>query len=79
MEEIPSAEALYRNLKTNPGLSLFSNDVPLLVRLMQDFAKLHVERALKIASKKCKEKEGQIIDCKLSNSILNAYPLSNIQ
>jgi hypothetical protein len=50
MEKIPSAEELYRNSKTNPGLSLFSDDVPCLIKLMQDFAKLHVERALKIAS-----------------------------
>lgn len=46
---------------------------------MIEFAKMHVEAALKSASKKSKNKEGQITDHKLTNSILNSYPLSNIK
>jgi hypothetical protein len=47
--------------------------------LMIEFAKLHVEEALKAASKKSKAKEGQITDYKLTNSILKSYPLDNIK
>lgn len=50
-----------------------------LSQVMIEFAKLHVEQALKEASKKSKNKEGQITDHKLTNSILNSYPLSNIK
>ena len=44
-----------------------------------EFAKIHVEAALKEASKKSKNKEGQITDHKLTNSILNSYSLDNIK
>jgi hypothetical protein len=46
---------------------------------MIEFAKMHVEAALKEASKKSKAKEGQITDYKLTNSILKSYPLDNIK
>jgi len=47
--------------------------------IMIEFAKLHVEAALKAAGKKSIKKEGQITDRKLSESILNSYPLENIK
>ena len=50
-----------------------------LEQAMVDFAKMHVVQALKKASKKSKNKEGFIVDVKLTNSILNAYPLTNIK
>ncbi len=46
---------------------------------MIEFAKLHVEAALKAANKKAKRKEGQVADYKLSDSILNSYPLDKIK
>jgi hypothetical protein len=46
---------------------------------MIEFAKMHVEAALKEASKKSKAKEGQITDYKLTNSILKSYSLDNIK
>ena len=44
-----------------------------------EFAKIHVQAALKEASEKSKNKEGQITDHKLTNSILNSYSLDNIK
>ena len=87
---IPTAEELYRDTKINPNLDLFSDDVKHLVELMIEFAKLHVEAALKDAS------ENTLIETTLVNtpnnevfykhfhrmnkdSILNSYPLSNIK
>jgi hypothetical protein len=50
-----------------------------LENFLINFAKLHVQQALKEASKKSKKKEGQITDHKLTNSILNSYSLENIK
>ena len=71
MEKIPTAEAFLKmnNIKA----------YPIDTQMMIEFAKLHVEEALKAASKKSKAKEGQITDYKLTNSILNSYPLDNIK
>jgi peptidyl-tRNA hydrolase len=87
MEEIPSAEEFDRDC------ALFKNSDKLIA-----FAKLHVERALKIASEKVmikvttveeltkiqkEENSFKIYNCNNNtifiNTILNAYPLSNIQ
>ena len=46
---------------------------------MIEFTEYHVKEALKKASKKSKNKEGFIVDVKLTNSILNAYPLDKIK
>jgi hypothetical protein len=54
---IPTAEELYRDTKINPNLDLFSDDVKHLVELMIEFAKLHVEAALKAASEKARMSE----------------------
>ena len=84
MEKIPTAEELIR-LQFCKGEfeeimeCLNASIEPSIVRAMIEFAKLHVEAALKEASKKSKNKEGQITDHKLTNSILNSYPLSNIK
>ena len=51
----------------------------LTIHAMEEFAKMHVKEALKVASKKSKAKEGQITDYKLTNSIINSYPLDNIK
>lgn len=71
MKQIPTAKEF---LNSKPGV--FS--VP-TADWMIEFAKLHVEAALKAASKKSKNKEGQITDHKLTNSILNSYSLDNIK
>jgi hypothetical protein len=76
MEKIPTAEEFMRTFTTGK-----TEETP--QEYVQDmliaFAKLHVEAALKEASKKSKAKEGQITDYKLTNSILNSYPLENIK
>lgn len=46
-------------------------------RLMIEFAKMHVEAALKAASEKGKCSNGTSVV--LKNSILNSYPLENIK
>jgi len=51
-------------------------------RAMKEFAKLHVESALKQASKKAtviRDEEFYTISHVNKNSILNAYPLTNIK
>lgn len=64
-------------------MSCFSDDVQ---KAMIEFAKLHVEAALKVASEKAKVKITQgdfgVFDTKPSikkKSILNAYPIENIK
>lgn len=60
---------------------------PSLVKAMVEFAKLHVEAALREASEKAQCEEGAIVDLGFEiisasvdkNSILNSYPLSNIK
>lgn len=68
MEKIPTALELFQ-------IGEFTK----IQDAMVEFAKLHVEAALKEASKKSKNKEGQIIDHILTNSILNSYSLDNIK
>ena len=73
MEKIPTAEE-FKRMHPKYVTSEVSVET-----LMIEFAKLHVEAALKEASKKSKNKEGQITDHKLTNSILNSYSLDNIK
>jgi len=47
--------------------------------LMQEFAKLHVEAALKAASGKLPYDDRLNQDMMLKKSILNSYPLTNIK
>ena len=72
MNTIPTAEETY--LKYTQCV-MNHKDIKVA---MIEFAKLHVEAALKAANKKAKRKEGQIADYKLSDSILNSYPLDKI-
>jgi hypothetical protein len=77
MEQIPTAKELFDKL-------LSANDEVTSTEMMIEFAKLHVEAALKAASKKAK-----VVDVGIDyaitewavdkNSILNSYPLSNIK
>jgi len=84
MTKIPTAEELYKDTKINPNLDLFSDDVKHLVELMIEFAKLHVEAALKAAWENAEIKQdifsesGEPIYEINHLSILNAYPLENI-
>ena len=78
---VPTAEKLYKDTKINPNLDLFSDDVKHLVELMKEFAKLHVEAALKEASAtdivSGRSYKHRTEDDK--DSILNSYPLTNIK
>lgn len=73
---IPKAEELYRDTKINSNLDLFSDDVPHLVKLMIEFAKLHVEAALKNVVANINVEDVINDD---NSSILNSYPLTNIK
>ena len=87
MAEIPTAETFFLNNYFSDSIS--DDDKRLWlecnrqakesVQIMIEFAKIHVEQALKSASKKSKSKEGRITDYKLTNSILNSYKLDNIK
>lgn len=92
MEKIPTAKEFY--LKTIFPVSIENNrdDIELWfdtddhseehLRIMIEFAKLHVEQALKEASQNARLKELEIhlsdgsVD---KDSILNSYPLENIK
>jgi hypothetical protein len=79
---VPTAEELYKDTKINPNLDLFSDDVKHLVELMIEFAKLHVQAALKAASKKAtvtRDKEFYTLSHVNKKSILNAYSIENIK
>ena len=73
MEQMPTAEEWLKHFEENAYPSTSISEC------MIEFAKLHVEAALKEASEKSIKKEGQITDRKLSESILNSYPLENIK
>lgn len=80
MNNIPTAEEYLTQVSL---LEYSKKDYP-IAELMIDFAKLHVEAALEAASIKIKtdalETFGtDIPDCWDEDSILNAYPLSNIK
>lgn len=51
-------------------------DSKIVKKLMKEFAKLHVEAALKAASEKLNYKKDFYL---VKNEILNAYPLENIK
>lgn len=82
MTQIPTAENLLRNQFCEGEFDeimehLNTSIEPSLVTAMIDFAKLHVEQALKEASEKGKCSNGTSIV--LKNSILNSYSLDNIK
>ena len=66
MEKIPTAREFYD-----------AHDSDDAVVMMIDFAKMHVEEALKAASEKGKTSNGTSVVVK--DSILNSYPLENIK
>ena len=80
MENIPTAKEFLK-FKDAPNTGKFWEDI------LIEFAKLHVEQALKEASEEAESEEGAIIDLgfeKISasvnkKSILNSYPLENIE
>lgn len=47
--------------------------------ILIEFAESHVKAALKKVYKKARVKEGQILDAKFTNSILNSYSLKDIK
>ena len=81
MEKIPTAEEVIRNIarfeSPNDVIPIHSLD-----KIMIEFAKFHVEAALKAASKsaRLKELEVHLSDGSVDkDSILNAYSLDNIK
>lgn len=75
MKKLPTAKETYLNVT---GCVLFSGDKPDIEKAMIEFAKLHVEAALKNASEKISDKKGKYI---MPNKefILISYPLNNIK
>lgn len=88
MEKIPTAKKLI-NSKESDGVFLSNGnyyyseyiDLKKVRKLMIEFAKLHVEAALKEASVKASvyADEGGYSEFVDENSILNSYPLENIK
>ena len=89
MSKIPTAEEkLKANFYNGSFIEINSGDFEDIKNIMIEFAKLHVEAALKEASKEVKtfdvynESCGDL-ECKVTlvkkDSILNAYPLENIK
>jgi len=85
MKQIPEAEEIilkHCNTKTNDYGTFFSSISDIQCRdAMIEFAKLHVEAALKEASEKAivYADEGGYSEFVDEQSILNAYPLDNIK
>ena len=82
MTQMPTAENLLRNQfcegEFDEIMECLNGSIePSLVTAMIEFAKLHVEAALKEASEKGKCSNGTSIV--LKNSILNSYSLDNIK
>ena len=77
---IPKAEEYFDNFKDLPKHmdETISSDI---ARVMIEFAKLHVEAALKAAAKRHRETQTYEIEHKdiVNSAILNAYPLTNIK
>ena len=80
MSKIPTAEEFY---KQTTGCTINHGDVK---TAMIEFAKLHVEAALKAASEKATssafyspDNDGTYDSSVHKSSILNAYPLENIK
>ncbi len=88
MSNIPTAKEFLKNKDDYGNLSVYADEIAIV---MIEFAKFHVEAALKAASEKANtivhkhvhdedEIDGYIlIDIINKNSILNAYPLENIK
>lgn len=75
MNKIETAEEFVRKRFQNSNRADFLSNKENVI----EFTKIHIEAALKEASKKVKRKEGTIVDYKLTNSILNSYPLELIK
>lgn len=83
MKPIPTAEELLRNnfLLIEDDKKTCEAHTHLVVKQMIEFAKIHVEAALKQAMYKADEKELSSMEVNeyYRNSILNAYPLTLIK
>lgn len=81
MEKLPTAEELLK-LKETFDINHPTVSISDAIEAMIEFAKLHIEAALKAASEKStiiRDEEFYTISYIDKNSILNAYPLTNIQ
>jgi UDP-N-acetylglucosamine 2-epimerase len=72
MEKIPTAKELFDKM-------LSDNDEVTSTEMMIEFAKLHVEAALKEATKSLPYDDKMNQSLLDSMAILNSYPLSNIK
>ena len=84
MEKIPTAEEILndRVYITQDGIEDVHDSISTVAEAMIEFAKLHVEAALKVASEsaRLKELEVHLSDGSVDkDSILNAYPLEKIK
>jgi hypothetical protein len=81
MKNIPTAEETLKNWQNKYQTSKPRINES-LIDVMKEFAKLHVEAALQDASEKStviRDEEFYTISHVNKNSILNAYPLTNIK
>ena len=79
MSKIPTAEEFLDNIEIWDGIFVHNKSAK---KAMIEFAKLHVEAALKEAEKETvKHISKTILELNMynKNSILNAYPLTNIK
>ena len=77
MEKIPNARRVYYKVT---GCILESHHKPDIEKAMIEFAKLHVEAALKAAYENIEYTEvDSSVPYVVEDSILNSYPLSNIK
>jgi len=77
MSKLPTAEEVYTDFHFN-----YKGDNNSVIEAMAEFAKLHVEAALKAASENADTLKGEVYaskGCIDKDSILNAYPLNNIK
>jgi hypothetical protein len=87
MDNIPTAEEFLCIKGVNDSDMILSTTIDDVTKTMIEFAKLHVEAALKAAADKAECEEGAIVDLGFEiisagvneESILNAYPLDLIK
>jgi hypothetical protein len=78
---ITAEEKLKANFYNGSFIEIHSGDLEDIENLMIEFAKLHVEAALKAAAKKYRHDEFNYSNNPwyIEDSILNAYPLDKIK
>lgn len=80
MNNIPTAEEFLNNFRFEAGKVIGNRDFDIMALYAREFAKLHVEAALKAATHVLDvNADADYIKYPTKDSILNAYPLENIK